>query len=821
MDQTQRKHHLLAILFMVACATGYLFDVLFMDKHLSASDIFLDKPSWRVELGKIHPHRLILSDSPTAHYPYKREFWDSMRHGYNTQYLPRIFTGKPTSGEGVGILSTSLFQFFMDIPNALDWSTWFRLVLAAVLMYVLLIQLGISPSASTLAALAWAYNTHQIAWLMYPHHLATELWLPLLMGLNLMLLKDRTNLIVSIGLVLAVVFFFTSGYTQIVLYTFIFIGLFNTLYVVIAQRGTMAERIKTWCYVHSIYLIAGLVLLPDALWQAQEIAEGLRSQQTFRYDFRDLDLSVRAMTRLLRDLLPNANEVVRFFMSNYKSPLGQFPFTGDFFNANEVEFQAFFGLIPLYLCLYGILKGLVRRDGFLIVLTITLLLSIALFNGNRTVVGLLNMIPFGGAGTYSRVITLILFMATIFAAFGARFLIEDLRNRHYLFMGVPFLVLLLWLFGAKYKYPDVLILHEFLPWFIYLAGFLGLCFLAAIVRKTAFIMPVAVVLVCAELFFAGYQFNTRLESKYHFPENTVIKKLLAAPGDFRTALLMNNTAYHHNIFTYYGLSTIGGYSTIVPNDYLYFIRKAYKNVQVTLNGIVFLFDGNIDVLRLLNARYIVTNLDIKSDAIKPIYKNEVDTLYEFKDPLERAYCASDQIVNPNSRQIPGQLANLVTRYDRPVIVEKRLVEGYKLTKNCKISDLQAFTAKMKFTVDTDQPTLVFIPINYHQYWRATLDGKDLDIHKADYSFMTVVVPAGSSKVVLQFINTKLTIGAILSIALGLIALFLALRRAPNKVQKLAISLPALLLIAKSLFSVPGIMNSEIPLRLGTQYVQNK
>ena len=68
----------------------------------------------------------------------------------------------------------------MDVPNALDWSTWFRLSLAGILMYACLVLLGIRPAIAFLAGIAWAYNTHQLVWLLFPQHLATQLWIPLI-----------------------------------------------------------------------------------------------------------------------------------------------------------------------------------------------------------------------------------------------------------------------------------------------------------------------------------------------------------------------------------------------------------------------------------------------------------------------------------------------------------------------------------------------------------------------------------------------------------------------------------------------------------------
>ena len=810
MDNHSIKSHIASLVFIIVCATGYLFNVLFFDKHLSAFDFALQKPSWTVEFGERKVQNNMLSDSPTAHYPYKKTFWDSTRQGYNTQYQPHIFSGKPTSGQGVGIFSTSLFQFVANIPNALDYSIWFRLILAAALMYLFLFQLGLGAAAASLGAIAWAYNMHQIAWLMFPQHLATQLWLPLLLCLNIFVLKNRSSLLASLGLVLTVVFFYTSGYTQIVLYSFIFIGVFNTLYVTLVQRGSLSEKLKSWVSIHFIYILAGLLLLPDALWQAQEIKEGLRGSQDFRYKNYKLDISFAALIQLFKDLLPNSLEVVRFLMPNYKSDLGQIPAIRHLLKSNVVEFQVYFGLICIYLTIYGLIKALFDKKRLLIVFCIMLFFCISLMNGNETIISLLNLIPFAGSGSYARIITLLLFTAIIIAAYGANYLIEDLKNRRFIMLLLPFLVILLWLISARIANPDVLSIREFIPWLLYLSGFIVCSMALARIGKLNFILPLVVVLTFSELAVTGYGFNTRLQKQDHFPENTIIKNLRAVDGDFRTALLMNHTGYHHNILSYYDLSTIGGYETTVPNDYIYFMHKAYEKIHLTLNGILFLFDGNLEILRLLNTHYIVSNLGLKSDLITPVYENTAETLFKFNDPLDRAYCASDLIVNADKDKIPAQLAELAKTKDRPVIVTTPIVAAGELTKHCKVSNLHVYNSKMTFDVETDQPTLVFVPTNYHGYWRARLNADKATIHRANYAFMAIQADPGTTTVVLEFINTKLTIDAIILILLGFISLYVGLRRVDKNWQAVVFVVCAMLLIGKNMMSIPGIMNTNIP-----------
>ena len=90
--------HLLFFGLFALLAAGYLFDVLFQEKHLSAFDFILEKPAWSVEFGSTSVAKGVLADSPTAHYPYKKIFWESLRAGSNTNYLPHILTGQPTTG---------------------------------------------------------------------------------------------------------------------------------------------------------------------------------------------------------------------------------------------------------------------------------------------------------------------------------------------------------------------------------------------------------------------------------------------------------------------------------------------------------------------------------------------------------------------------------------------------------------------------------------------------------------------------------------------------------------------------------------------------
>ena len=800
--------HALCAGFFVIVATGYLHDVLFQDKHLSAFDFILNKPAWQAERGPHLVNNGVLADSPTAHFPYRRIFWDNLREGKNTDYLPHILTGQPSNGQGTGAFATSFFQLFMDIPNALDWSTWFRLILAGIFMYTLMIWLGCHPIIAVLAGIAWTYNTHQLAWLLFPQHLAAQIWIPLIFLLNFKLIRDGPDWPSSLGLILSVVLFYSSGYTQIALYTFIFLGLFNTVYLWLAKE-TVRAKWQLWIIVHGLYLGTALLIFPDVMSQLAEIGDGLRSAQPFRYLSLGSVPLLDSLLSLPADGLPHSLDIVRFMFPHYLG-LGLWaPGVREIYNTNAVEFMAFFGLIVFYLTLYGICGGLRRHSRLVWALGITLFFVFALFNSNPLIVGLVNLIPAGGAGQFDRFITLIIFACIVLSGIGLRYFLEDRKTHELIWAVVPGVLLLVWIGVAKLHYDPIVNLWSFIPPMAVLTSFVIVSHLLARKNMGNLVGLIAIGFTLYELLPATYAFNTRLDAKDHFPENSVISAIQKTPGDFRTAVIMSNVSYHHNIFSYYKLATIGGYATTVRNQYVKFLREAYEDVSITANGIVFLMHHRPEILRLLNTRFVVTDIPLAGDRVQERFTNEANTLYEITDPLDRVYCGTDQLVVSNTDEIPRRLAEAVTAYDRPIFVTTPLVDESQLTANCSISDLKVYQGKIEFHARADKPTLIFIATNHHENWRARIDGIRTGISAGNYAFMVVPVPAGSSEVQLEYTDEKLLLGAFLLIGFGFFVLGYAALATNPTWRKALFVLCALILIGKNAPSVPGLKNLEI------------
>ncbi len=159
------RRHILALILFPALSFVWVGDTLIRGYDLSAFDIILRLRHWKAEYEYRGVQQIILSDSPQAHYPERALKWRAARNGGRIHFNPYIFSGIPDQSQGVGGFITSPFQLFMDVTEAIDWSTWFRLAAAGLFMYAFLVLIGVSPWAAILGGVLWTFNFHQMAWL--------------------------------------------------------------------------------------------------------------------------------------------------------------------------------------------------------------------------------------------------------------------------------------------------------------------------------------------------------------------------------------------------------------------------------------------------------------------------------------------------------------------------------------------------------------------------------------------------------------------------------------------------------------------------------
>jgi len=804
-------YHWLALVVFTVLATLFLWDVLLLDYSLGAFDIILNQPSWKGEYASGGMHQPILSDSPAAHYPQREFNWGHASLLSNTELNPYIFTGMPWSSQGVGAFITSLPQLFLDVANAIDWSTWLRLVCAGFFMYLLVLELGLSRVAGIFAGIIWTYSLHQVVWLEFPQHLATQLWIPLVFLFNVRLLRDGFSAPSAVGLLVVNVLFFTSGYMQIVLYTYVTVGLFNTVYVVAhADRGRFGRDLKRWTVVHALYVAAVALCAVGLYAEAQYIAEGLRGAQEWRGQVHTPSFSPASLGGLLLDLFPRFNEMTHMLTPDYYGGLwhGRYQFE----NGNIVETSRYFGVLGLLFAVAA-LGGVwrTRHARLVAVFAVVMAVVFSMIYRNEYTISALRLIPFADKGSYSRFITLLTFIGAVLGAYG----IHCVLGRRWRWLLAALAVLGVWIAAAALQVDDFAYAQLWYPAVIF-AG-LG----AALFMRHRLELPWAAVgwlvvaVTAADLLAAGSGFNTRMENERLFPRNNTIRYLLNDPEPYRVAVISDRPLYHPNILTYYDIPVVEGYLTVLPVAYAEYINELFPKAHVTRNGILFILEPNVEALRQLNVKYVLSDqpLQDRYAGLEHVLDSNNHAIFRVRGHLPRVFCASDVFFAGEDNDPVKLYKKRLGGFDRPLVLQG---DGGHLAYDgeCVMRGLEVFTHGLRLEVEAPQARYLTIPYAHNDAWSATVDGHPGELEKANGYHMALKVPAGVSSVVLQYRNpwNRLSAWILIAAAAGVL-LFVWRTRRSGRSLRVALAAVAVVIIFKSALFLPPVRNEQIPERV--------
>ncbi|HSH41431.1 MAG TPA: YfhO family protein [Arenicellales bacterium] len=802
--------HKLALAVFTALATLFLWEVLFLDYSLGAFDIILNQPSWKGEFSSGGIHQAILSDSPAAHYPQREFNWGHARLLTNTELNPYIFTGMPWSSQGVGAFITSLPQLFLDVRNAIDWSTWLRLICAGFFMYLLVLELGLSRMAGIFAGIVWTYSLHQIVWLEFPQHLATQLWIPLLFLFNIRILREGFTAASAVALLMVNILFFTSGYMQIVLYTYVTVGLFNTVYVLAhADQGNFWRDVRRWTGVHAVYVGAVALCAAGLYAEAQYISEGLRGAQEWRGRVPAPQLGIDSLLGLVVDFFPRFNEVTQVLTPDYYGGIWRRGYSFD--NGNIVETGRYFGILALLFAVAALGAAWRTRHARLVaVFAVVMALLFSMIYRNEFTISALGLIPFAEKGSYSRYITLLTFIGAVFAAYG----MHTALGRGWRWLPAALGLVAVYVIGAALQMDEFAFTRLWYP-AAAVAAMAALMVLRHFFRLDWKVVGwVVVAATAADLFAAGYSFNTRMENERLFPRNNTIRFLLNDPEPYRVAVISDRPLYHPNILSFYDIPVVEGYMTVLPTAYAEYIKELFPEAHVTTNGILFIFEPNVEALRLMNVKYVLSDkpLERKHDGLEHVMDSNNHAIYRVRDHLPRVFCASDVFHEPDPDRHIQAYANRIGKFAEPAVIAGS-GGGVSFRGQCRVDSLEVFTHGLRARIDTDERRYLVIPYAYNQNWQALINGRPAELVRANGYHMALEVPAGASSIRIHYSSplNRLSAWILLATALGVLLFAWRGRRVPG-VLRAALAVVAVVLAVKASMFLPAVRSEKIPER---------
>lgn len=812
------RRHLLALILFPLLSLLWVGDTLFTSVDLSAFDVVYRLPHWKAEHEYRGVQQMILSDSPQAHYPERALKWRAVRELGRVDFNPYIFSGMPEVSQGAGGFITSSFQLFMDVSDAIDWSTWFRLAIAGLFMYAFVAALGAGQYPAILGGVLWAFSFHHMGWLLMPQHLATQLWIPVLFCFNYMILRRGVTAESVMGILVSNALFFTSGYAQIVLYTYVAIGIFNTVYLAADSELAIRDRLRRWCTVHLVFILSAVILIPMLSAHLQFLDEGLRGQQQWRPSIPGLSWDPGILATTVKNMLPAIGDYKRLYSANFFGGLWGDKYWGKGVSGNIVSASIYtsvliFVLIPAALLW---LKESGRRP-LILASCIVLLFAFAMIHEDPLILNLFGLIPHSGHGGYSRYTTIIVFFLALMAALGLQVLATmNRRTAQYLFWALlalaaasPLLVQLVdtGLMLSSMKYPLMVLAATALA--------------AAVLSFLRFWhhLPGLVILVAAvDLLIVGHDFNPRMENARNFPLTTTLEHLIRDRSTYRVAEVSRRQLYPPNILQYYGIPSITGYSTVAPHQYLQFIDRTVGDHHVTSNGQLFLFEANLDLFRLLNVKYVLSQNELMDKRVSLVREAPGYWVYELTDPLPRVYCADTLSIFESEEAVLDSFPRLLAAHDRPVALVADVRSTTELTSNCAVRDIDAYLNGVEFTVASDAGTYVFMPYNHYPHWKARSNGNSIPVLKANLQFLAVPVEPGEQRIRLIYNDPIHLFFSVTLIGLGAVVLAWFVRTPSKTLVAWLLAYAGVVLIMYNLLELPGVADTEIPERPDTALV---
>ena len=697
-------------------------------------------------------------------------------HGAVPVWNPFIFAGMPfiDAFHGDIFYPLSILKFFGNFYRMLGFNLVLHIFLAGIFMYFTARQFRLSRIASTLSAVAYMFSGFLVS-LVAPGHdgkiFVTTLFPLAILFLDRAFEKKAILNFSLLGLVLGIIIL--SPHPQLSYYSLWGIALYGAFKIFLLYRES-----------HSITATAK----PAGLFAAAIIVGLLISAIQFYPGYiYTTEYSPRAETKRGYDWATSwsmhEQEAISLIVPEFvgsNSGEGNYYWGKNAFKDNS----EYAGIIPLFLAFIGIFFSR-RKEAYF-------LGGLALF---ALIYALGDTTPFFKLFYYlipnvkslrapSTIMFLFLFSISLLAGIGFQHIIEkgrDLpeRTRKKLLRYLMIFPAVLFAFAALYSIAGeaMLSIHSSLlysgiksqivgqgitKWQLALmnlpniqSGFWIVSFLVAISatvimlymsRKAGIFMLLFIPLLAM---IDGIRFNSRFigiyDQRQQFYPTPVTTYLNSLPGEFR---VLNLNAVPNDYLPFFGIEVVTGYH-----------GNQLRWYDDLLGGPALTNQGNPNFLNLIGTRYILAP---KAAKLPPDYFGpgsltlEKDfgaaTLYRNASALPRAFLVNKYEVIPDRKDIYPRILSGKDDLLKKVFLEENpsidISAGDTVLPPAEIASY----ANDSVVIDVQTPVncLLVMTDNYYRAWEAMVDRIKIPVLRADGSFRTIPLKAGTKRVIFKY-----------------------------------------------------------------------
>ncbi len=662
----------------------------------------------------------IASDLTDFSYPYKEFYAENLKKGEIVTWNPYVGSGTPILAEAqTGVfhpLNLLLFRF-LPVPVAFNWRIILSFILLSITTYLYARTIKLSVAASFISAISFTFSGFMIGHLKHVPMLGALEMAPLAFLATEKIIFSKNKLFFSLLLSLLLALSVFAGHLTSTYLLALFLVVY--FFLRIFQEKQEREKLGVYVYFFSAF-IAAILLAAVQVLPVYEV----------------IPFSTRAETSLAGSL--TVNFLPRYLLFFLKPDILGDPSraTWNMNLANYWENLGYIGLLPLGLALLAIVKFI--KDKKIFPLLVIGGLTLALTLGSST--------P----------------LYKFFWDFLPGFSVTRIPGRFLFFVELCLVVL---------------------------SGF-GLDYLRKKLKLKLFIVVLIIILTIVDLFIFGYSYNNALPLKIlEEPQTSKFVKENMKDNLFRVRQTDRGTAWQEawqkaggwrgNLSTY-----IDYWATLSPDHNILYNIASPSLIYQLRGHFGILRAGEIDaaasqskndwegweaIYGLMNVKYFIVpaHLDPFAGRLKTVFNQKTKTLtiniLENPKFLPRAFPVSNYKVL-NSDELLNYIRSADFQPAKEILLEEEPgVKGGADLTGSKVNITGYQNNKVEIDALMTNPGFLLLSDTWYPGWKATVDGKEQKIYRADYNFRAVYLLKGEHKIIFSYTPTFWRSGTILSL----------------------------------------------------------
>lgn len=689
--------------------------------------------------------------------------WDPM------QFAGRTFIGEAQTGifYPLNLILVLLFGSKEGIPLfPLEAGLMIGSFFAAVSMFYCCRKLGLQHFPATVAGIIFAFTGFlSTRMLGQVGVFNAAIWLPLVFLLYLKAHEEQRllrSLFWSALSGASLAMSFLAGHIQPLLLIYLFLVFFSFYQFVTAGNFTVHSGIRSLAQLAMaalmVVLIGGIQLFPSLEY----------NQLAVRWVGGDAPIwpGEPVPYSVLKEFQLSASGLLGFFVPRV------FP---------SQEGHPYFGILPLALLFVGVFFLQVRTSLFFYLVCLLSLLY-ALGTNSPFHDFLFHNVPFlDKIRAPIRALYLFHFAAAIVSGFALQGLFSTLSDEFRKRLARSLRTILFAALVGTLATISIVIYFRFSPAaivegklghilisFLFLAGssMLIWMFLRARISKRAFIVLACSLLLLDTFSYSPLLFPIRtatLVRHNNYPDSPVLDFFKRDTTLYRVDV--HGGALLPNSGDVFGIQCLMGHAASMEANYFRFRSECWKPED--------------PLYRLLNVKYIITKDEISG------YNKVVDgeiKLYQL-NPLPRIWHAERVAVIADDLEAYKTLKSPGFDLAREAIVHAPLPIALKYPpKKIQYAVTEYSPNRIVISCSSDSPALIILSEKYYPGWKCTINGRPSAIIRTDGIFRGIIVPEGSSEVVLTYVPGTVRLG-LFTLGAGVVILFtlgISLRKKPSE-----------------------------------------